>query len=501
MSEDTSDSRLHSYLQRYIERNKLYGEKLKGIRFCGHSVLPMHNAVFVITDSESSRYSTLIRCHSAWACPYCTPRVMAKKGSDIACAIDALARWYNQYAAMFTFTLPHDKYMSCEDSYEILMLTWRMFTRSGRSAHTSKRSYTLKADVSDRNESYGKTYSCVAYRTSSRTNNRIRNGISRSKSGSKNEFDKRAVGRKGETKEYLCGYDPFGDLRQTLKLDHHVKVYEFTYGENGWHPHIHMLGWVPKQNLQRIAEWEDKLLERWWHCARYQAEKYYLKKYPDKADEIKKRIDTVYADYKKETVDGHRSVYVSKDKFGRVKAQKSSYYISGWSGNMEITGSNAKHARAGHYTPFQMVELACSNAADAEKWMSLFIEYVMVTRGHRRVEFSKASGIGKIVEKWKMSEEYVIVTKKNCTKTGQLPWRVVAWFSKEQWYNICAWDTTSDEGIREEILRLARAPDPWLAIAKYVWRFGVVLSSKPHPSQQFFENNIYENQMLAEQAV
>ena len=150
--EEISDNRLHAFLQRWIESHKLYGEKLKGLRFCGHSVLPEYNAVFVVTDGEQTRYSTLIRCHSAWSCPYCSPRVMADKGTDIACAIDALSKWYNQRAAMITFTLPHDKYMSCEDSYQILMNTWRMFYRNKKASKT--KTYTLVSDVDKINKSY-----------------------------------------------------------------------------------------------------------------------------------------------------------------------------------------------------------------------------------------------------------------------------------------------------------------------------------------------------------
>lgn len=489
--DEISDNRLHTFLQRYIERNKLYGEKLKGLRFCGHSVLPEHNATFIVTDGERVRYSTLIRCHSVWSCPYCAPRVMADKGTDIACAIDALATWYNQRAAMLTFTLPHDKYMSCEDSFQILLATWRMFYRNKK--RSKKVTYTLTADVTDENKSYSEKQSGM-YKTQS----------GKWSQGTKNKNDKRAVGKRGDKRIYQVGYDPMGDLRETLKADHFVKVFEFTYGENGWHPHIHMLLWTPKANLQRIAEWEDKLLERWWHCARHQAEKYYLKKYPDKAEEIKSRVNTVYADYKKVTSDGHRSVYVSKDKSGVVISQSSSHYLAGWSGNFELTGgydSKLKTARDGHFTPLQLLEKSCASAVDAEKYMPIFIEYAIATRGHRRVEFSKQSGIANIIKKWKESEEYIRVLKKKVMVKADLrPWKVVAWFSKEQWYDICEWDVTTDEDIRYEILQLAKQPDAWNAIAEYVQRFNVFLYPFEHPKQALFESQIYENKLLAEHA-
>lgn len=476
LQDSISDNRLHAYLQRYIEKNKLYGEKLKGIRFCGHTVLSEFNAVFVVTNEKESRYSTLIRCHSAWACPYCSPRVMANKGTDIACAIDALATWYNQKACMITFTLPHDSYMSCQDSYEILRDTWRRFTYYGKTTNRTN-TYELKSDVERLNKTYGDA-----------------NGV-------KNRTDKRAVGKKGEVRTYKAKFkDPWADSRNELGLNHFVKVYEFTYGDNGWHPHIHLLAWVPRENLQRITEFEDKFLERWWVCAKRAASNYWNKKYPDRKEENAKRVETVYADYKMVTVDGHRSVYISKDEAGKIIAQKSSYYITGWSGNMELTGScNAKHAMEGHYTPFQMLQMSCANAAKESIFMPLFIEYAMATRGHRRVEFSKSSGIRKIIDKWKLSEQYMTTIKKKFMDTNSARWRVVAWFDKQQWFDICDWDVTTDSDVRQTILELARSPDPWLAIAEYVAGLGIKLHDRRHPSQDRFEAHIYENQMLNEQ--
>lgn len=490
-AEEISDNRLHSFLQRYIERNKLYGEKLKGIRFCGHTVLQEHNAVFVVTDGERTRYSTLIRCHSAWSCPYCSPRVMANKGTDIACAIDALATKYNQKAAMITFTLPHDKYMSCEDSYQILLNTWRAFIKYGRK-NTTKKTYKLKSDIEDVNKSYSdKSYG--GYKTA--------NG--KWAKGTTNKTDKRAKGKRGEVRECtIKNSDPWSACREQLGFDHFVKVYEFTYGENGWHPHIHLLAWVPKENLQRFTEYEDAMLERWWECARKQATKYYAKKYPDQTDEVNERVNTIYADYKMKPEDGHRAVYISKDKAGKVISQSSSHYISGWSGNMELTGSfNMKRAHNDHLTPLQMLEKACANAIDAEKYMPLYIEYALVTRGHRRVEFSSRTGLTKIIAEWKQSEEYIRVLKKKVMdKADMRPWKVVAWFSREQWYDICDWDTTTDEDIRYTILQLAKQADPWNAIAEYVQRFDVFLYAFKHPKQDKFESQIYENKLLAEQA-
>ena len=101
---------------------------------------------------------------------------MADKGTDIACAIDALATWYKQRAAMITFTLPHDKYMSCADSYEILMGTWRMFSRAGKTKSQTKK-YTIKSDVNRENKSFNETYNATAYRISKRTGKKIKNGM------------------------------------------------------------------------------------------------------------------------------------------------------------------------------------------------------------------------------------------------------------------------------------------------------------------------------------
>lgn len=451
----------------------MYDKRLKGLRFCGHTVLPEHNAVFVVSNGEQARYSTLIRCHSVWACPYCASRVMAQKGADIACAIDALSSKYKQSAAMLTFTLPHDFFMSCQDAYQVLHDTWHLFTRRGRRA-TYKKSYVLKSDVQRRNKTYGDS------------------------NGAKNEMDKRAVGKAGDVKSCtIHNKDPWSRCREEIGFQHFVKVYEVTYGENGWHPHIHLLAWVPKRNLQRFKDYEDDFLKSWWKCAKKAALKYWNRRRPDSEEDNKQFIDKMYADYKMAPVDGHRSVYISKDEAGNVVSQKSSYYVSGWSGNMEMTSScNVKNAREGHYTPFQLLKMSCEDARNEEKYMPLFIEYALATHGHRRVEFSSRTGLTKIIREWKQSEQYFMTIKKKFTNTESVQWKVVAWFDKEQWYDICEFDITTDENVRTTILQLARAPDPRTAIADYVAAFDVILHEYEHPSQQSFERHIFENQSI-----
>ena len=474
--DDVVDTRALTFLQRYISSNAQNNDKLSGILLCGSRIIPTgkRDAVFLVSNLEDqSRLYGLACCHSPWACPRCSPRVMSDKGTDIACAIDALVQNYNQYAFMATFTLPHTKRMSAADSFFILKDTWRLFTRAGNgTSHLSKK-YTVKSDVGDKRRnnksSYRKTH--------------ISDDV-----------------KKGDVVVYqLKSNEPYGQFRRELGITHWVKVYEFTYSEeNGWHPHIHLLMWVPKHNFDKVLKYRESLLQHWWDSAKKAALNYWNKINPDKKEENAKSVEEYYSEWRKSPKDGHRSVYFSVDKNGKLIPQKSSFYITGWSSNHEMTGLSTKVTKKeGHYTPFQLIGLAMNNPSQKDKWMSLFLEYATVTRGSRRVEFSSQSGIRKIINKWKQTEAYTNYLKKKAMGKGTKPWKVVCWFTRKQWFNICLLDWDYDHEIKATLLKMARAPDKHKAfdeIYQYLLAFDIdIMENGKHPLEEVIENQIFEN--------
>ena len=210
MEEIISNNQLKTFLQRQIKENDKYrlNPRLDGLKYCGSQAINPNipPAVKLIANKKESKFVGIATCHSAWSCPYCTAKVMAQKAGDIACAIDALATWYKLRPMMITFTLPHTANMTCQETYNILLQTWRRFTKGG--SGRTKTKYVLKKTAGEsQNKSYGKA------------------------DGTKNKFDKRAVGTAGEVKTYEKKVI-VAEFKDELQIKHVVRSYEFTWGEN-----------------------------------------------------------------------------------------------------------------------------------------------------------------------------------------------------------------------------------------------------------------------------
>lgn len=411
--QNISDYRLQSTLQNFLQ-NHPKKFLLPNLYKCGQGVLKMPGtmpAVFILKNQENrtKTYGTLT-CRSAWACPKCTANVMAKKATDIACLIDALIKQQQRYACMITFTMPHIKTMTCDETFTILRETWRAFT------HFVKRrikKYVLKNDLGERSKKGGAL----------------------------------GVGKKGTTKEYKINRSPYASFREDLDIQHIVRVYEFTWGENSWHPHIHALFWVPKDKFNQITDYEETLNQFWWKCL----EKIITKK---SGEELAKRL----CSKGRKT---HNSVTISKTPEGKPRIQKSSYYVAGWQGSKwsadkELTRLDDKTTKDGHYSPFKILEMAQEEFAKKnyekyEEWANLFVEYALATVKHRRCNFSP--NCGKIIREWKKTNTYLEIVKKKLTQRIQENWKVVYWFHEEQWLKICFLEKMSPhKHLRSDIL-------------------------------------------------
>lgn len=420
MSTFISDNRLKGMLTKYLRSKKEHFQITKGLQFCGSSVIKkagtLSDKTFLIANNVEAKLTSLARCHSPWSCPVCSPVVMAEKGEKIGAAIDALASSiYQQSACMITFTIPHTPFMSCQDSFKILLLAWRNFNKYNSKI---KRTYKLKTNK---------------------------------------------VGQEGTTKEYaIDSHDAFYNFRNDLQVKHFVKAYEVTFGHNNAHPHIHSLWWVPNRLFDKIIDHEKALFKKWWKSARKATLQYLKEKYakdpkytddPDKLTKILKRAtDLTQKLYDKEWMQEpgeHKSLYISKDSRGRVRKISSAAYIAGWGGNMELTATeNRKKARPGHYTPHQLLEEAYKclyqinerkkftpeeNLKRYQKLMAIYLDYILATRGHRRVEFSN-SGINKIIKWWQTQDKYMTLQKKKFTdaETKKGAWKIIHWFTEKQ---------------------------------------------------------------------
>ena len=422
---------LKKYLKQHPEPT------LGSIYYCGTQQIKqvgMQPATFVLSNGQSSQLFGIQTCHSSWACPRCTALQMAKYGNRIACAIDALKTWHKQSAFMMTFTIPHSKYFKAKTLFEILIQTWKRFVHAGN--HKARLDKTRK-------------------------------------------------------NKQLHGNDPYGAFREQLDIRYHVRIYEFTWSEqNGWHPHIHALFWVPDTNWDKVLNYEQSLQDRWWECAR-QSTIAVLSKL-NTSDEDRKhvpdRVNKFYADWRKNPKTGHRSAYFSKDKSGALTRQKSSYYISGksWTGDKEVSSGYNKLAREGDFSPYQLLVEANRNPQQRDKYLKLYVEYAVATRGKRRIQFSK-SNINQIVTKWKLTQSYTESLKKKFTERVAEKYRVVCWFTEQQWLRICHLD--SELPIISQILALAKKPDGKKLIEYLLLQYDVDIGNNPsHRYESFIEN-------------
>lgn len=174
---------------------------------------------------------------------------------------------------------------------------------------------------------------------------------------------------------------------------------------------------------------------------------------------IQEVVDSYYTDWRKNPVTGHKSVFMSKNADGSLKRTSSSMYISGWGGDAETSAEKFKKTHQdGHYTPYQIINNALIDVENREKWLTLYTEYALATRNHRRVEFSPTSGITDIIKKWKNTEQYKLALKKRLMEKAT-EWETVYKFNKYQWQQVFFNDCYGHTYIQSEVLELAKIRD------------------------------------------
>jgi len=413
---DYIDIKLRSFLQKYLDEHHKNEQELKSLRLCGRSSFSFSpfggpKNVYIMSNGEESSIMGTRTCKKSFGCPHCTPRIMAKYGTNIACAIEAMKKWYNQQAFMVTFTLPHSNKMSSKMTMQILKDTWRTFSRD---LIKINREYTRKD---------------------------------------------------GKVTKYSVHSSPFARFRNELNIDLFIRVFEMTWcKQNGWHYHIHALFWTPKKNWNKILQYEDALNDYWWKCAKRTATKYLNKVNPEDKLNNALKVEQFYTEWRKKPATGpHRSVFISKEN-GKPIVQNSSHYITGWTGDLELTGEiRSKIASQGHYNVRQLLECAYENRDDPET-MNNFLElYVTAVKTIFRQKLiytstTKIDGMtfNQIVAKWKLTNDFMEAYKKKCTQEGSknLPWKVVAWFYEKEWLEICRLEHKTGNPIRAVILQL-----------------------------------------------
>lgn len=257
----------------------------------------------------------------------------------------------------------------------------------------------------------------------------------------------------------------FHEWKKATNLAHHVKVMEHTWSRRaGWHPHYHTLFWVPRGNEQEAGKWEEQLNKFWLDIAKKKTLKYWQKNQLHTF--LLKNGGTYEAvlDRMFKAKNRQKGVHFSRDKDGNLREIDSSDYLCGWGADSEVTGNVRKEAsHKGHMTPHQILSEATNNSY-LEK---VYMEFCLATSKVHRVDFSQ-TGLVKMIlayqkEHGKQSE---ILQKKRQEDGEPTQWRVVAFFDRVQWYELCGLDRNAP--VLENILFLA---------GKYIHLLGDYLSS------------------------
>ena len=219
----------------------------------------------------------------------------------------------------------------------------------------------------------------------------------------------------------------YSNFLRDCEIKHYVRCAEVTFTENGWHPHLHVLYFVPKSKLHIAAAKEMALREAWKSFEMKEMER--ISSYT-KYDAFK-----ISKELHGETAAG---VYLSKDEKGNPVIMKSSDYVCGWGADKELTGNYLKEATCKtSRTPHQLIMQASDGDQMAIQLYLEFAKYV-VKHKRRRVDFSR-TGLNAIITNYMNSEGYKEVIKKKRTQLQEegAAWQTVIWFSNDDWYEIC----------------------------------------------------------------
>ena len=424
MNTEIQDARLHHYLRNVIRSLSPAEQiRLKNIKLCGTRAIIQPGAVpavFLLRNNrDEARFFGQVTCKNTWCCPHCSAVRMQKYGKEIAAAIDYMET-QNHHGFMFTFTIPHYRFQSCREVTDMLYQTWQLAFAN-----------------------------CFAKRKNPDGSIRWNNA--------------------------------FNKFMVENEIKHYVRVAEYTWGENGWHPHFHCIFWTHKKHWNKILDYEPELLHRWQEAFKTVLANH-NKKRRNPYDE--KTIAHFHRQLQAANDIGKPAIYISRYKENYPLIVRSSDYIAGWGAEKELTGNKRKEAsHSDHYTPYQILNEAANGNIDMRE---LYIEFMLqVTRKpvHHRVNFSK-TGIKQLAAKYAQT-----VQSQEFSKKKSAEWEVVAWFPSEQWQHLCQLDTESP--ILSNILFLASINRRDL-LNEFLQAFGVKLVKSAHFHAKHIEN-IFNN--------
>ncbi|WP_205353191.1 hypothetical protein, partial [Janibacter anophelis] len=142
---------------------------------------------------------------------------------------------------------------------------------------------------------------------------------------------------------------------KVLGVEHKIKAFEVTYGQNGWHPHNHVL-LLTNHELRDFQEEREELSKLWIQCC------------------VKSGLNAPSMEHGLDIRDG---TYAEK-------------YVSKWGLEHEMTKGHVKQGRNGSLTPFDLLQYSMVDASMNGRTLgSLYQEYGIATKGARQLVWSR----------------------------------------------------------------------------------------------------------------
>lgn len=92
------------------------------------SVPGSETAVFLLRDDKRhAHFFGVTHCRNSWFCPVCSARVMSQKKKELDAAFGAFRGKLNAF--MITYTVPHNRWFTCEDTLTILGNSMKRFQK------------------------------------------------------------------------------------------------------------------------------------------------------------------------------------------------------------------------------------------------------------------------------------------------------------------------------------------------------------------------------------
>lgn len=380
MFEQAVDYHLQATLRQVLDKNLDYAtKKIFSSQFScqlrNFSVSSVEDAVFLVkSDKNKGRFVGLNHCNNPWICPVCTARVMSKRRTQIQIAIETLIE-KNYKGMMFTFTIPHNQWYSCEDTFEILKNSMRKFQKhSGNQINAKK----------------------------------------------------------------FCS-NAWTRMYRDLNFCHYVRMAEVTFGKNGWHPHYHAIYWTKKplndalKFESEINQFWLKIVKQETKKQFYKTKsfKYSKQEIDGRVDEIFDRLseDTSFyisKDKSGEIVQAMTSDYIAAwGTDSELTKQECKQAAEGHYNQFDLLAIIAGHKRDDKMP----VDKATKNFLD-------FAIYIKKQNFYRakfslsKDEYGKT--IYNYIAEYKQTQAYKEYIKKNYIEK----WEVVCWFTKKQWFKI-----------------------------------------------------------------